>query len=80
MKIRDYFLGKKQCQANSLIQETFIPSTYCIKPRGLKTDEMSVLGAPLWVREAVREAVRCKWDVLVEELSVVGFDRETGEG
>lgn len=69
MKIRDYFLGKKQCQPNSLIQETFILSTYCRKPRGLKTDETSVLGVSLGVREAVSEAVRCKWDVLVEELS-----------
>lgn len=80
MKIRDYFLGKKQCQENSLIQETFILSTYSIKSRGLKIDEMPVLGASLWVREAVNEAVRCKRDVLVEELCVVGFDRETREG
>lgn len=51
--------------------------------RGVKADYIPVLSASLWIRGALREAVRwihvrCKEDVMVGEVSVVGFDRDWG--
>lgn len=53
------------------------------KGRGVKTDYIPVLRASLWIRGALREAVRwihvrCKEDVMAAELSIVGFGRDWG--